>query len=171
MSNGTGVVYGTITRDGSPVAGATMDIDWIQRTEGGQGLSIGGDDDLTTWVPRTESSSKGHYIIPFFWASEQVPGSQASAHAMIFFDGGSYLSYHQRGQLNMGLDLRRLMAKVTPPIPGGAASAASMFLTFWVAAKPTLKGTGILSRFTSSLALASAEQVGCYSRIDFSLWS
>lgn len=170
MSNCTGIIYGLVTNaaDGSPISGATVDLNWVQEAQGGP-LRIGGNDALTTPVPLTTTTSAGEYIIPFFWASEQVPGSAASAHVMRFYADNSYTSMNLHGLLGVGVDVKKLIGIAAPPIPASGSSAASMFLTFFLAATPELKGMGILKRFVQSTKFISAELQGCYSRIDFSL--
>jgi len=73
------------------------------------------------------------------------------------------------GQLGVGLDVRRLIGLVTPPIPGGVSSAGNMVVKFWTAATPELKGLGMITRFIGSLKLSAIENQGCYSKIDFKL--
>jgi|SRR6516162_474786 hypothetical protein len=170
MANCTGLIYGLVTNpdDGSPISGVQVSINWVQEAQGGA-LQIGGDDSLSQWVPTATTTSAGEYAVPFFWASERVPGNLASALAMRFYSDNSYTSMNRHGQLDVGLDLRRLLGVVFPPIPDGAGSAGSMVLKFWTAATPELKGMGILTRFIGSLKLSAVELQGCYSRIDFPL--
>jgi hypothetical protein len=170
VSNNTGVIYGVVTSasDGSPLSGVDVSLNWVQRAEGNP-LQVGGNDDLTTWVPTCTTTKNGAYVIPFFWASEQVPGDVASALAMRWFDDNSHTSQNKHGQLFVGVDVRRLFGLVAPPIPSSGGSAGSMFLKFFLAFKDDLKGMGILTRFIGSLKLSAIELQGCYSRIDFSL--
>jgi hypothetical protein len=171
MSNCTGVVYGVVTySDGSPVSGATVDINWIQEAQGGP-LRIGGDDNMTTFTPQVETTRAGEYVIPFFWASTQVPGAIASALAIRWDPRGNWSvasSANIHGQLGVGVDLRKLFGIVAPPLPSNVPGAAGTFLTFYMAASDDLKGLGLLRRFGST-AFISAELQGCFSRIDFSL--
>jgi hypothetical protein len=170
MSNCTGVLYGVVADpdDGSPISGVWVDLNWVQRAEGGP-LNVGEDDGLMKSTPRCLTSSSGQYIIPFFWASEQVPGSLASAHAMRFYDDNSYTSMNMHGTLQVGLDVRRLIGVALPPIPASSSSAASLFLKFWTSADKELKGMGIITRFIGSMKLSAVELQGCFSRIDFPL--
>ncbi len=169
MSNCTGVIYGLVTSpDGTPLSGVDVTLNWVQRAEG-EPLTVGGDDDLKTYVPRCTTTESGKYIIPFFWASTQVPGSVASALAMLWYSDNTYKSLNKHGKLDVGIDLRKLIGVVAPPIPSGGPSAASMFLKFYIAAKPEFKGMGILTRFIGSFKMVTAELQGCYSNIDFVL--
>jgi hypothetical protein len=171
MSNCTGIVYGVVTyADGSPISGATVDINWIQEAQGGP-LRIGGDDNLQTFTPQVTTTNAGEYLIPFFWASTQVPGAIASVLAIRWNPGNSYSvanSANRHGQLEIGLDLRKLFGVLAPPLPSNIPGAAGTFLTFYLAASDDLKGLGMLRRFGST-AFISAELQGCFSRIDFSL--
>jgi hypothetical protein len=167
MSNCTGVIYGRVTSSGgSPISGVDIDLNWVERAEGGA-LTVGGNDNLSAYVPRCTTTKAGEYIIPFFWESTQVPGNIASALAMRWYSNDAYTPKNKHGQLGVGVDLRKLLGVVAPPIPSGVASAASMFLRFYMAATPELKGMGILTRFVGSFALITAELQGCYSNIDF----
>src|SRR5437764_14917450 len=98
MGNCTGVIYGRVTNsDGSPLAGVDIDLNWVQRAEGGS-LKVGGNDDLNTYVPRCPTTKAGEYIIPFYWDSTQVPGSVASALAMRWGSDGDYTPMNKHGQ-------------------------------------------------------------------------
>lgn len=171
MSNCTGVVYGVVNRaDGSPISGATVDINWVQEAQGGP-LRIGGDDNLQRYTPQVQTTKAGEYIIPFFWASTQVPGAIASALAIRWDprnDKNVASSANMHGQLGVGLDLRKLFGTMAPPLPANVPDAAGTFLTFYLAASEDLKGLDILKRFGST-AFISAELQGCFSRIDFAL--
>jgi len=171
MSNCTGVVYGVANySDGSPISGATVDINWIQEGQGGP-LKIGGDDKLQTYAPQVDTTRAGEYVIPFFWASTQAPGAIASALAVRWDqmnDKNIARSANIHGQLDVGLDLRKLFGIAAPPIPSNVPGAAGIFLKFYLAASDDLKGLGLLRRFGST-AFISAELQGCFSRIDFSL--
>jgi len=167
MSNCTGVIYGKVKDSGgSPLSGVEVSLNWIQRAEGGA-LTVGGDDDLKTFVPNCTTTGKGNYIIPFFWASTQVPGNIASALAMRWYGNNNYTPSNKHGVLGMGVDLRKLIAAAAPAAPSGGTDAANMFLTFFLAAKSDLKGMDIASRFVNSFALLSSELQGCYCNIDF----
>jgi hypothetical protein len=167
MGNATGVIYGRVkSSDGSPIAGVDIDLNWIQRAEGGA-LKVGGDDNLKTYVPRCPTAKSGEYIIPFFWESAQVPGNIASALAIRWESGGSYTPINKHGQLGVGVDVRKLIGVVAPPIPSGGPSAAGMFLDFWIAADQELKGMSIIKRFLGSFDVMTAELQGCFSNIDF----
>lgn len=167
MGNCTGVIYGRVkSSNGSPIAGVEVDLNWIQRAEGGA-LKVGGDDKLLTYTPRCPTTKAGEYTIPFFWESAQVPGNLASALAMRWYSDNSYTPINKHGQLGVGVDLRKLIGVVAPPIPSGGPSAASMFLDFYITATPELKGMSILKRFIGSFDLITTELQGCFSRIDF----
>ncbi|MFM0277692.1 hypothetical protein P0D75_06680 [Paraburkholderia sediminicola] len=170
MSNNTGIVYGLVTSqdDGSPLPGVAVDLNWVQDAQGGP-MSVGGNDGLTSWVPRVKTTSAGEYLIPFFWASEQVPGDIASALAVRFYDDNSYTSMNRHGPLTVSLDVRRLLGIVTPPLPTSGAAGFSMALKFWLAATPELKGMSMLTRFIGSLKLSAIENQGIVCRIDFQL--
>lgn len=171
MSNCTGVVYGVVSYgDGSPISDATVDINWIQETQGGP-LRIGGDDNLQTYTPQITTTKAGEYLIPYFWAAEQVPGSIASVLALRWSPGNTYnvaSSANRHGQLELSLDLRKLFGNIASPLPANVPGAAGTFLTFYMAANDDLKGLGLLRRFAST-AFLSTEQFGLYSRIDFAL--
>lgn len=126
MGNCTGVIYGRVTNpdDGSPISGVRVDLNWVQNAEGGA-LKIGGNAELTAWVPSGATTSAGEYIIPFFWASEQVPGEWVSAFAIRFYADNSYTSMNRHGHLAVGEDVLKLIAIVAPPIPGSLSSAGS----------------------------------------------
>jgi hypothetical protein len=67
VSNCTGVVYGVVRySDGSPIPGATVDINWIQESQGGP-LRIGGDDNLTIYTPQVTTTKAGEYVVPVLW--------------------------------------------------------------------------------------------------------
>jgi hypothetical protein len=167
MSNCTGVIYGKVQDSGgSPISGVDVSLNFLQRADGGE-LRVGGDDLLTTFVPRATTTKAGEYIIPLFWESTQVPGSIASALAMRWGNNMSYSSQNQHGLLEVGLDLRKLLGFIFPPIPSTVPGAANMFLRFYIAASKELQGLNILRRFTGSIGLLSTELQGCYSRIDF----
>jgi hypothetical protein len=172
MGNCTGIIYGLVTSstDGSPISNVYVSLNWVQRAEGGP-LKVGGNDDLTKWVPDSETTKAGEYVIPFYWAPEQVPGDVASALAMWYYAGNlnDRISMNKHGQVGVGLDVKKLIGVVAPPIPASGSSAASMFLKFYIAATPELKGMSILTRFVGTVKLISAELQGCYSRIDFQL--
>ena len=166
MGNSTGVIYGRVkSSDGSPISDVEVDLNWVQR-EGGV-LRVGGDDNLTTFVPRCPTTKAGEYIIPFFWESAQVPGNMASALAMRWYSDKSYIPMNKHGLLGVGVDLRKLIGVVAPPIPSGGSSAAGMFLDFYLTATPELKGMSILKRFIGSFDLITTELQGCFCKIDF----
>jgi len=125
MANCTGIVFGTVQRfgDQSPIAGVDVSINWVQEAQGGS-LRIGGDDSLTTYVPRGKTTSSGNYIVPFFWASEQVPGDIASALAMNWFADNSYQSKNLHGRVYVTLDVRRLFGVAAPPFPSSPRGAS-----------------------------------------------
>jgi hypothetical protein len=171
MSNCTGLVYGYVTySDKSPISGVSLDINWVQ--EAGTGpLRIGGDDNLQTYTPKVTTTRSGEYIIPYFWASTQVPGAIASVLAIRWEPGNGVAvasSQNQHGNLELSLDLRKLFGVVAPPLPSNVPGAAGTFLTFYTASSEELKGVGILRRFGST-ALISAELQGLYTRLDFTL--
>jgi hypothetical protein len=171
VSNCTGVVYGVVRySDGSPIPGATVDINWIQESQGGP-LRIGGDDNLTIYTPQVTTTKAGEYVIPFFWASTQVPGAIASALALRWDPRNPQnvaSSANLHGQLGVGVDLRKLFGVIAPPLPANVPGAAGIFLKFYLAASDDLKGLGVLRRFGST-AFISAELQGCFSRVDFAL--
>jgi hypothetical protein len=80
-----------------------------------------------------------------------------------------YTAMNKHGQLSTGVDVRKLIGVVAPPIPSGGPSAAGTFLDFYMAATPELKGLDILKRFVGSFQLITAELQGCYSNINFVL--
>lgn len=170
MSNCTGVVYGYVKySDGSAISGATMDINWVQ--EAGTGpLRIGGDDKLQTYTPRVTTTRSGEYIIPYFWASTQVPGAIASVLGIHWAGSGADIasSANLHGNLDLSLDLRKLFGIIAAPLPSNVPGAAGTFLTFYTAATPELKGIGMLRRFAST-AFISTELQGLYTRLDFAL--
>ena len=167
MGNCTGVIYGKVTdSDRSPLAGVEITLNWVQKADGGA-LKVGGDDKLQTFVPRCPTTKAGEYIIPFFWESAQTPGSTASALAMRWFSDNNYTPINKHGQLGIGVDLGGLLRVAAPPIPASGPSAASMFLKFYIAATPELKGMSILTRFIGSTKFITAELQGCFSNIDF----
>lgn len=172
MANCTGLIYGLVTNpdDGSPISGVQVSINWVQEAQGGA-LQIGGDDTLSQWVPTVTTTSAGEYMVPFFWASERVPGDMASALAMRFYSDNSYTSMNRHGRLAVHGDVRRIISLMSPPspIPSDVSSAQSLLFTFWTAATPELKGMGILTRFFKSTSLISPTFQGCSSRIDFPL--
>jgi hypothetical protein len=167
MSNCTGVIFGkAIDTNGQPLAGIEISLNWIFK-EGGGPLTVGGDDDLRTFVPKCLTTKAGEYLIPFFWKSTEFPGSTASALAMKWNSGGTYQSQNKHGQAIEAVDLRKLIGVVAPPLPGSAKDAAGAFLDFYQTATPELKGMGIVTRFISSFGLLTAELRGCYSNIYF----
>jgi len=168
VSNCTGVIYGKVTsqQGGGAVSGAEVDLNWITRAEGGA-LQVAGDDNLSKYVPRVKTTSKGEYVIPFFWASTQVPGSTASVLGIQFYSDFSYRSRNVHGNVVLSLDLRKLFGLVAPPIPSSAPDAATMFLNFYTAA-PQLKALSPLTRLFSA-SFISVEQQGLYARIDVAL--
>jgi len=86
---------------------------------------------------------------------------------MRWFSDNNYTPINKHGQLGIGVDLRKLIGVAAPPIPASGPSAASMFLKFYIAATPELKGMSILTRFIGSTKLITAELQGCFSNIDF----
>jgi len=170
MSNCTGVVYGMVTySDGSPIAGATVDINWVQ--EAGTGpLRIGGDDNLTIYTPQVTTTKSGEYLIPYFWSSTQAPGAIASVLAIRWGAGNAVVasSANRHGNLDLSLDLRKLFGIIAAPLPSNVPGGANLFLNFYTAASDDLKGLGMLRRFGST-ALISAELQGLYTRLDFAL--
>jgi len=170
MANCTGIIYGVVTcpPGDKPIPDVDVSLNWVQRAEGGP-LKIGGNDDLTSFPPTCTTTKAGEYVIPFYWASQQVPGNIASALAMRWYSNGKYSCMNQQGQLGIGLDVKKLIGVVTPPIPASGGSAASMFLKFFLAATDDLKGMSILTRFVQSTKFISTELQGCYANIDFSL--
>jgi hypothetical protein len=140
----------------------------VQEAQGGE-LKVGGDDGLTTFVPRVKTTGSGNYLIPFFWASERVPGDIASALAMRWFPDNSYQSSNMHGQVLVTLDVRRLFGVVAPPLPSSGASGAGLFLKFWQAADSDLKGMSIVTRFIGSMKLSAVELQGIVIPIDFQL--
>jgi hypothetical protein len=171
MANCTGVVYGLVTGadDGKPISDVRVQLNWVQRAEGGP-LKIGGNDALTTFVPYATTTSAGEYVIPFFWASELVPGTIASALAIRFYSDNSYTSMNKHGLVFMGVDVKKLLgAGGYSPVPTSAGSGASMFLKFYLAATDDLKKMGTLKKIVDSTKLISAELQGVYCGVDFSL--
>lgn len=171
MSNCTGIVYGYVRySDGSPISGVTVDINWVQESNTGP-LRIGGDDNLQTYTPQVSTTKSGEYVIPYFWASTQVPGAIASVLAIRWQPGDGVAvasSANRHGNLEISLDLRKLFGVIAPPLPSNVPGAAGTFLTFYIAASEELKGVGILRRFGST-AFISAELQGLYTRLDFTL--
>jgi hypothetical protein len=171
MSNCTGIVYGTVLKssDRSPIAGVDVSINWVQEAQGGP-LRIGGDDSLTTYTPHGTSTKSGKYIVPFFWASEQVPGDTASALAMNWSsDKTTYQALNAHGRVYVTLDVRRLFGIAAPSFPSSGAGGLGLFLKFWQAANEELKGTSILTRFIGSMKFTSAELQGVVIPMDFAL--
>lgn len=167
MGNCTGIIYGRVTNSsGSPIAGVEIDINWVQRAEGGA-LKIGGNENLNTFTPKCPTTKKGEYVIPFFWESAQVPGSIASALAMHWYNRHQYNALNRHGQLETGVDVRKLIGVVASPLPSDGPSAANSFVDFYISASEELKGMGILKRFVGSFQLLSKELQGCYCKINF----
>jgi len=168
MSNCTGVVYGNVSySDGSAIRGAQMDINWVQESNTGP-LRIGGDDNLQTYTPKVDTTKSGEYVIPYFWASTQVPGSIASVLGIRWNGSNVASSANRHGNLELSLDLRKLFGLIAAPAPSNVPGAAGLFLTFYLAASDDLKGLGMLRRFGTT-ALLSTEQFGLYTRLDFTL--
>jgi hypothetical protein len=133
MGNCTGIIYGLVTssNDGSPIPKVYVSLNWVQRAEGGP-LKVGGNDDLTKWVPDTETTKSGEYVIPFYWASEQVPGDVASALAMWYYAGNlnDRIAMNKHGQVGVGVDVKKLIGVVAPPIPPAAVARQACFSSF-----------------------------------------
>jgi hypothetical protein len=166
MSNCTGVIYGKITTAGSPAAGFEVSLNWIQKADGGT-LQVGGADDLSTYTPKATTTRGGQFVLPFFWSSVQVPGSLASILAIRFASDFSYQSKNYRDQVLIGVDLRKLMGVVTPPLPNSVPSAANRFLTFYMTVKE-MKEITPLRRFFGT-AFISAELQGLYGEFNVDL--
>ena len=170
VSNCTGVIYGVVTNanDQSPIAGATVSLSWINRADGSQ-LRVGGSDDLKAFVPRCDTTKAGEYLIPFYWASEEVPGDTAAVYVMRWYSDRTYTSMHKHAQVFVGLDVKKLMGVLVPPIPSSGSSAASLFLKFFLAATPDLKTIGGIAKFNTDTKLYTTEIQGCYCNADFSV--
>jgi hypothetical protein len=173
MSNCRGYIYGlaTSTSDGSPIPNVDVTLNWVQVEGGGSELKTAGNDALTTYVPRVTTTAKGEYIVPFFWPAEKVPGSLASALAMLYYSDGSSTPNNQHGTVSVEPDvakfLKRFKNTVSPSMPDSVGGAASTFLGFYISATPELKGMGILTGFLSDFDALSTEQQAIYCRINF----
>lgn len=153
MSNCTGVVYGVVRySDGSPIPGATVDINWIQESQGGP-LRIGGDDNLTIDTPQVTTNKSGRICGSRSLGSTQVPGAIASALALRWSPRNPQkvaTSANLHGQLGVDVDLRKLFGgpcSTAPSLPANVPGAAGIFLKFYLAASDDLKALGVLRRF------------------------
>lgn len=167
MSNCTGVIYGKVTAGGKPAAGFEVSLNWILREGGGKTLTVGGTDDLTTYVPKVTTASGGEYIMPFFWSSVEVPGSLGSALAIRFAADFTYESKNHRDQVLLGVDLRKLIQVVTPPLPNSVPTAANRFLTFYLIVKD-MKEIAPLRRFFGT-SFITAELQGLYGEFNINV--
>lgn len=168
MANCTGVAFGQVRRSGVPVSDMVVDLSWIQK-EGATALKIGGNDDLSTFVPTCTTSGSGKYMIPFFWASEEVPGPIALVRAVEFVPKKSATTNFGHAQAIVSLDVRQLLGVAFPQPPTNFSGAAGIFLKFWQAADQELKGTSILTRFIGGLKLSAVQLQGLYINFDFLL--
>jgi hypothetical protein len=168
MANCTGVAFGQVRRSGAPLSDIVVDLTWIQK-EGATTLKIGGNDDLNTFVPTCTTPASGKYIIPFFWASEEVPGPLALVRAVEFVPKKSAITTQGHAQAIVSLDVRQLLGVAFPPAPTSFSGATGIFLKFWQAADQELKGTSILTRFIGGLKLSAVQLQGLYINFDFLL--
>jgi len=169
MSNCTGMIFGNVTSaSGGGAGNIDVSLSWIVRADG-PALQIGGDDNLQTYVAHGTTDSAGDYMIPFYWASTQVPGNVASVLARQPTSDGD-IAVNQHGNPIVGLDLRKLIGMVAPPIPGSTTDGASLFLTFYLASSD-LQTLSPLTRLFPSSPIISAELQGLYCRVDFQMGS
>ena len=174
MSNCIGFIYGmaTSSSDGAPIPNVDVTLNFVQEAEGYE-LKTGGNDDLTAYVPRVTTTATGGYVLPFYWAAEKVPGSIASALAMLYYSDNSYTANNQHGSVTVGPDASKILGRLTgkvAPAPTTGGGAADLFLKFFFAVTPDLKGMNILKQMVSDFKSFETEQQACVSRIDFSFY-
>lgn len=175
MGNCRGYIYGLVksSTDQSAIPGAQVAIDWVQQ-EGTTELKTCGDDNMTTYVPNATTTQAGEYVIGFYWSSVAFPGSLAQARAVLQYSDGSHGTDHEQGAVSVGLDEAKFLSayvkdttKVPPTTVGGAAG---LFLQFFMAATPELKGLGLLKTFfVGRTGTDEMENRAIYCRIDLSI--
>jgi len=166
-----GAIYGmtTSSTDGTPIANVNITLNWVQTAEGAQ-LKVGGNVALTSYTPRVTSTQAGEYVLPFYWADEMVPGTLASALAMLYYSDGSYTPNNQHGSVvvcpNFGKQLNDILKKVKPDSTS-FSGASGQLLKFVYSASPELKAASFLTGFAGDASNPSTSYQGLACRIDF----
>jgi len=173
-----GVVYGTVTSSttGKPIAGAEVDISQMKKDDLNE-LKRGGNLSLTSTTPTVKSTKAGEYVLPFFWADEEVVTAVwAEAHGFLRYSGAQTggwqraSSKFQRGQMdvvaNWDKQLNDLVHKLKPDVTS-ASGAATKFLEFVEKSSEELKGATVMAGFAKDAMNLSTSNQAIECRIDF----
>ncbi len=168
MANNTGVIFGTVTRGGSPCKDVTISLNFIFGEVALGEVRTGGGDDLKSWVKRVDTNGDGKYVLPFFWEAVDLgkvgQGSgTASVLAMDWRNDGTYDARNQRGRVFITLDIRKLIAVGYSPAPGSLPEAANIGKDFYASYKQMLPAH---AGFYPSSPFLSTEVFGLLGRID-----
>jgi len=166
-----GAIYGLVksSTDGQPIANVDVTLNWVQTAEGSE-LKVGGNVALTSYTPRVTSTKAGEYILPFYWADEMVPGSLASALAILYYSDGSHAPSNQHGSVVVGPNwLKQLndIIHAVNPDTSTVEGATSKLLSWVEKSSPELKAVTPLAGFASDAMNPTTSYQALECRIDF----
>lgn len=168
MPNNTGLIFGDVRfSNGTPAAEAEVSLNWVLGNTDRTPVKTGGDDKLTSFVPKVKTGKGGKYAMPFFWEAAHIAkviesGATTSVLGIWFAKNNAHTAANQQGRLVLGLDLRKLFGAVAPPLPSSGSDWAVLARDFHAAYRELLPKNGVFPM----QPMFSTELHGLLGRID-----